>query len=773
MTQYQDQTAFSDEDFLNLIRLPGVPSLKSSQNTVNTVANYFRKRKEPRWCFYMHGTDWPGGGDRRPILDAAKKLKRHIFSNSWAPYQYVDLKTKDGIDWEKGNTALRVSLHRHSFVPEMTGAFAQTGDQSYLRLCFDLIKSYIQDMPFKLDPRFFEDHDSYFGGEGHNTLAVCRRNFRWVDFMYSGALQVPGLLSDDEVFFLIKHLCFQTYQYYRLVGHPMRPDNHHLVDHGYATYLSGIVFPEFTFSEEMKRYGTKVIHHHINTNLFDDGCYAEHSTKYQYHITFSLFSVLLIANENNEKLLTLKQKKSMSKWLHFFAHACQPDGVLATFGDEQGSRIRYLFETLAPALRDPEITAMAEGLGYHLDEPKSYSAADLVHHVKGWKNKIPNYHGFPQAVGNPSSPSPNASRMGHYPKGGFTFMRNSWRDDSDFAGISHYSESMVHGHTHWDMMSFNLFCGGESLIDDPASFLYQQHRDKGPEIFQRYRGYLYSVQAHNCMIINDNTLKNIEALGHECHWGGEPPRHTLPLAYEGKSFNLLECSHDGYAPFRHRRYFIQLTGLGFATVDIMNETNAEAMRPHEYKQFLHGNFDVKVSELGPLVQLQFTRNNASLCVVPGLSSDCRFELKTDEWLAGLKLKDRELKKGPVVASLVRRHRSRSVFSTFYFTNCKKVSRPRVESLGEPMAMYTEPHSGISAHVLHGADKSRFILISCPFDAVLDTKVCRTDAKLAMLHYNKQGRLIDWFMAGGRYLKANGLSISKKKKVKFETIRDRK
>src|SRR6185369_7628110 len=117
--------------------------------------------------------------------------------------------------------------------------------------------------------------------------------------------------------------------------------------------------------------------------------------------------------------------------------------------------------------------------------------------------------------------------------------------------------SLPHSHTHWDMMSFVLHTQGRTLIGDPATWLYTDPRIFTPPHGQELRGYTYSVDAHNCLVMNDDTLKTIKALGHGCSWGGYPPKHGLGIFEVGGPIEVAEIWHDAYAPTRHRRFVVQ------------------------------------------------------------------------------------------------------------------------------------------------------------------------------------------------------------------------
>src|SRR5687767_2692149 len=79
----------------------------------------------------------------------------------------------DGVDgdpaWAGGLAQARTSIARGTFVTELSTAFALTGDAKYARKAMQLMRSFVAKSPFVLDPRFVEDHDTYFGGPGDST----------------------------------------------------------------------------------------------------------------------------------------------------------------------------------------------------------------------------------------------------------------------------------------------------------------------------------------------------------------------------------------------------------------------------------------------------------------------------------------------------------------------------------------------------------------------------------------------------------------------------
>src|SRR4051812_19243928 len=367
---YTHQLETTDEQFLAHLNLAGDKSPRA-------IAAHFRSRKKPRWSFYSHGSPWHETDAPGSVIEKADNLLNHRFRNSWPPHQWMDLNNGSGDpDWRAGLEEARTSITRHTFVSELSTAFALTGETKYARKAIDLMQSYVRVSPFILDPRFVEDHDTYFGGDGDSTQLTSYRLFRWTDFLHSGAIHAPGVCSDEDIFWIVKQIWFYTMQFSRLLGDPLRRDNPHLLDHGHVPFVVGLAFPEFDISNQLVREGARVIRHHFGHNLLKDGAYAEHSADYQYHVLFHYAHPHGVAKANNVKLFGESQVKALRKWVEFSARCGKPDGMLPAIGDEPGCPLRHLFGTLATPVMDKRIAAMARGLGCVPGTHKFATAAD-------------------------------------------------------------------------------------------------------------------------------------------------------------------------------------------------------------------------------------------------------------------------------------------------------------------------------------------------------------------------------------------------------------
>jgi len=760
-----DQREATDEQFLDHLRLPGpagrqvaaARKARDAAETVRLVAAHFRARPSPRWPFYMHGTAWMERDGHAKVLDKARGLLRNRFQSSWPPYSIVNLDASGAVNWGAGLARIAVNIRRNTFLPELTTAFSLTGDAAFLRKAWALLREFVEAHPFVLDPHFVEDPDRAFGFPPNGAGDLALRAARWLDFMHSGALQVPGVMSDADVFWFVKQCWFYAMQMSRFCGDEMRRDNHHLTDHGHGPYELGVMFPEFSVARALEALGRRTYRFHAERNLFADGGYAEHCTKYQYHIFYTYSTELALAKCNGLRLFTPAQEARLEKWARFLARACKPDGVLVEYGDEHGARLANFFGTLAAPLISLELAAAARSLGYTPGRLCVMTPANLARTFRRWTPGRPPRIGLSSWFGGKSvhvsakaAPPPPTAR---YPETGFTFFREAWDRKADFLSVAHYTESLPHAHTHWDMMSFVLHTQGRTLIGDPATKLYGTGKPES-------RGYLYSVDAHNCLIMDDDTLKPLKAMAHGCFWGGYPPKHGLGLFEAGGPIEVAEVWHDAYAPTRHRRYVVHLRGIGFAFVDLLSRSGLD-LRPHQYSQRFHFEGDVAIAPPapGPGRALHVSCAGAKCRIVPGREAHSVWTSWHDDRLAGLPgVPTEKVKLSPWVAELTRRIEGPAVFSTFLLTHAAgRAAPPRY--LGTRQAEWTyRQHDGLSAHALRLGPHGTLLLASCPYGKVLEGPDLATDAELAAVLLAPGRKVRCWALARGSRLAVGGRKI---------------
>ena len=776
---FERQLEATDLDFVNHLRLPR--RLRADEALAagdagrlrSVVASHFRLRAAPAWSFYSHGSPWHETDAPGSVLEKANALLENRFCNAWPPHQWIRLGGAGREpDWEMGLSQANTSLSRSTFVTELSTAFALTGDARYAVRAMKLMRSWVANVPFVLDPRFAEDHDTYFGGAGDTTQMTAYRLFRWTDFLHSGALHAPGALSDDDLFWLVKQIWFYTMQFARLLGDPLRRDNHHLLDHGHVPFVMGLAFPEFDISPELVREGTRVIRHHIGLNLLPDGAYAEHSTNYQYHVLFHFAHPHGVAKANGYRLFSQAQRRSLRRWVEFSARCGKPDGRLPGIGDEPGRPLHHLFGTLATPLMDETLAAMARGIGCVPGSHQFVSAADAANRMKRWKPGtrlrwgLSAYYTSPQRRPDPRKlPAPATCQ---YPDGGYTFFRGGWSPDADYLAVSHFTGDYG-THAHWDPMGFTLHTRGKTLIGDPAAWLYVSPRfhghggDHRKEVRQQplpYRGYSYSVNAHNCLVMNDDTLKPLEAMNHGTFWGGWPPKHGLGFFQAGGPIEVAEVWSDANHPTRHRRFFVRVSGIGFVLVDLVSER--PNLAPHQYSQYFHFEGDVEIAPQAPRPgeALRAFDGDAECLIVPGAETENRWRTFRDGYLDDVHGVP-HTRGAPWIAELTRRIRGRAVFTHFILT---REAAARHEACcrylgGNTTAWLDWQHDRISANSLELGPVGTLLVASAPYGTPVRSAELSTDAELAVVHVDARQKVKSWAMLRGRALTVRRQSLA--------------
>jgi hypothetical protein len=794
---FNKQLETTDDQFLDNITLPApqqkalsaARAKRDRAGAVRIVAEHFRTRAQPAWFFYMHGSPWHENDAPGSVIEKADGLLANRFSNSWPPHQWVSIAGKNGgFDWEQASSEAGTATSRNTFLTELSTAWALTGKTEYLTRALELLRSFVATFPFELEPLFFEDHDSYFGGRGNNTLAVTYRIFRWTDFLYSGAIHAPGVCSDDDVFWIVKQLWFYTMQFYRLVDDPLRRDNHHLVDHGHAQFMMGMAFPEFKISQELVETSAKVIRHHFGANLLEDGGYGEHSAEYQYHIIYHFLNPLGLAQANGYKLFTAAQIKKLALWVEFNANLSLPDSGIPPFGDSDGRNYKHLFGALAAPVMTPRLAAMARALSIEPGTTTTETAAGVERKMSAWrpgeapKIGLTNYY---LNKGNLKKPDPKhlpKLSSANFPYGGYTVFRSAWSPDADYLAVSHQSKQLNGGHAHFDILSFVLHTKGRLLIGDPASWLYFDPRFFGhgggkskpvsPNV-QYPRGYSYAADSHNMFIRNYDFMKPLRAFNHySCFGMWQIPECGLGLFKTGGPIEVLEAWHDQYSPLRHRRFFIHLRNLGFAFVDMMPNLPGR-LSPYEYSQFLHFNFEVELSSEQPKPgeTVKAWLDDAACYIVPGREAEAHWTLQRDEYLNGVySLYRKPGGPDPWVGELTRRTRGDVVQTNFIVTGGADglSAPPEARYLGKQASEWMSwQRDGVSAHALDLGPHGTVLLASCPYGKPLECDELTTDAELAVVLLDAKGKVDAWAVARGSKLGVKGKKLLTGRKVEWK------
>lgn len=743
-----DQRTFTDTEFwaglnLDLPAMAGVRALHAAGKLAaaeTALVGHFRTRKSPRISPFhtdLFWEDWPA----MPVTRRADIfLSEKVIVPSEHSVLPIVLSGKPGdphgIDWQTARGA-GMAVTRMRLLAEMVASYARTGNRKYAAGVEWWLRALAEQIPFVLDPGFHSDEYAAFGGHGHEQLDSCYRMFAWGDMLQSRLFLTPGVLSDSFWFWVLKQMWFFHMQFSRFVGAPFRADNHHSMERGVTPYILGVQFPEFAHAVEMEIYSQEIIRRHFDHNVLKDGTCSEHSLSYQYRCFIRFALADSVARLNGRDLLGPVRRRRMQRFLLFQGLACAPDGRQPDVGDGEGTSIDEVVAESGAMYGSPELKAIdqAIGTGKH---PVNLAYVTGLQKVK------------------PRLPKELAAV---YPIGGHMMLRDGWRRDANFLWMGIKNGSLYNIHTHWDTLSFAISSYGRTLIGDPVGRTFGRMEGLA-------RGYYFSMDAHNGLIVDDDILTSHRALAK--WWGGQPPRidSAFTMFDPRNGIDYASFSHPGYRPlmlrrdvlFVHGRYFLITDGVtmdfhGFNTVF----GTLGDIRPHEYIQPLQFEEEVPVSvREKDSALITGLPNGPNLLVVPEPFENLQVTIRRNEYIAALNPPPGEC----LVGEFRRKTIGKCFFSTVY-RPFRGGSSAAPELSVRSLTPRAGPYRQDDFHGVEIRDKARtdyWVVqrnrLKPQYVEVAQAGVTiRTDAAVAFVSIH--GRTVSGFQCGGRFVELNG------------------
>lgn len=648
-----NQATFTDDDFWNGLNLE-LPALApvaklyragDRSAAATALVRHFRTRTTPKISPYHTDEFWDDWPDMPVVRRADLFLSDRTVVPSGHSVVPIQLAGKPGdpfgIDWSKAQKA-KIAVARQRLTAEMVASYEQTGAQKYADGVESFLRAYAASLPFAIDPAFHPDDFASFGGRGHEQLASCYHMFCWGDLLQSKLFRDVGRLSDEFWFWFLKQHWFYHMQFSRFIGAPFRADNHHLMERGVTLYFQGVQFPEYAYAQEMETYSREIIRKHFDHNILKDGAGSEHCMSYQYRCFIRYALPDSVGRLNGRDLLGPARAKKMKEFLLFQGLACQPNGQLPTVGDGDGAPISEIVSQSGAMYLSPELKAIDQAIGTQCQAVNS---------------------AFRKAFAKVKPRLPD-QLAAIYPIGGHLMLRDGWKKDSNFMWLSLKNGSLYNVHTHWDTLSFHLSAYGVPIIGDPVGSTYGRMQDDA-------RGYYFSMDAHNGLIVDDDILTSYKALAK--WWGGQPSRIDSAFsAFQPQAgVDYVSFSHPGYRPlmvrrdvlFVHDKYWIVTDAIDMNFKGFNSVFGSEGdIRPHEYTQPLHFEAGVPVQWEATKHQFRTTLpNSANLLIVPEPFEDMHSGLKIDRHVAAL-----DPAPAPCMVGEIRRETiGKCFFSTLY------------------------------------------------------------------------------------------------------------
>jgi hypothetical protein len=363
--------------------------------------------------------------------------------------------------------------------------------------------------------------------------------------------------------------------------------NHRIVE-AYGLFCVGLALRASLEGRRWMERGGAILEAELRRQFFEDGMHAERCPGYMLLIceTYIHFHVL------GKRAGFRFSPDSTAQLLRMFeaaAELCERN-VLPAFNDNSetslfsgGKDMSAAFSLAAAAFSRPDFKARAG----RFSVPAFWIAGDQGYQVfRGLAAFSPGEQG--------------SSALG---KSGFYMMRGGDR----LLRITCARElSPKNGHSHADLLSFELQVGRDTVLTDPGTYSYHPLDD--------WRHYFRSTRAHNTVTV-DGQDQALPVAGDSFGWS-DYPRFQIRKWQVSKELDVFEGEHFGYArlkqPVVHRRKIIfrkpscwiildDVSGAGDHDCDLHFQFSSGEVR-------LQGACTVAMREWGRLEIWQLTEN---------------------------------------------------------------------------------------------------------------------------------------------------------------------
>jgi hypothetical protein len=310
-----------------------------------------------------------------------------------------------------------------------------------------------------------------------------------------------------------------------------------LLGEGVALFFLGVLCPELDAAERWQRTGWKIIQQEAQRQVRADGFHFEQSTYYHvYALDFFLHATILATA--NQWPVPIALEETVEKMLSALGLLC-PAGLPPRWGDDDGGRVFDPRRNRAEHMLDPLAT------GAILFRRGDFKAA------VGQLREETIWLLGPQGVKVWDGVDTQAANIGSTALAASGFYLFPSVTPSAFLAVDcGPMGTQSGGHGHADSLSLTLQSEGCELLIDPGTFTYAS---AGGER-NRFRG----TAMHNTLKVD--ALDQAEPTG-PFSWR-RLPRCKREKWIQGKRFDLLVASHDGYGrlpqPVTHQRWVFSL-----------------------------------------------------------------------------------------------------------------------------------------------------------------------------------------------------------------------
>ena len=490
-------------------------------------------------------------GQAASIVSQAEKICRHRFDL----LGYADLDFGRPMDWhldpvhgkkasckrfyrvhyldyaEVGDSKVTWELNRHQHLVTLAKAFRLTRDRRYADEILRQWRHWQAENPYPV------------GINWASSLEVAFRALSWI-WTYELLRGAPGLPEFRDEW--LRGLALHGRHIERYLSTYFSP-NTHLLGEGVGLLFLGVLCPELGGADRWKSLGWEIVLREADRQVRPDGFHFEQSTYYHVYALDFFLHCAVLASVND-----IPTSKSFEETLERMLNALcllGRAGPPPRFGDDDGGRVFDPRRNRNEHMLDPLATG---AILFHRGDFKA--AAGGLREETLW---LLGAEGVRQWDALQETAPANESAA--LPDAGFYLLAAEKDTQLVVDAGPHGTQSGGHGHA--DALSVCLQSGGDALLVDPGTYEYV-----GPGGDRdRFRG----TAMHNTVRID---VTDQAETASPFSWR----RLTQAKAEEwiqGKSFDLLVASHDGYRrlaqPVTHRRWVFSLRSGMYLVRDVL------------------------------------------------------------------------------------------------------------------------------------------------------------------------------------------------------------
>ncbi|HLZ39508.1 MAG TPA: alginate lyase family protein [Candidatus Sulfotelmatobacter sp.] len=421
---------------------------------------------------------------------------------------------------EVGDSKVTWELNRHQHLVTLAKAYRLACERRYADEALRQWRHWRAENPYPM------------GINWASSLEAAFRSLSWIwtYYLLQGAPGIPNFRNE-----WLRGLAVHGRHIERHLSTYFSP-NTHLLGEGVALFFIGVLCPELKAAARWKALGWKIVLQEAERQVRPDGFHFEQSTYYHvYALDFFLHSAVLASA--NGIAIPKNFEETVEKMLNALCLLAR-GGAVPRFGDDDGGRLFDQQRNRGEHLLDP---LAAGAILFHRGDFKT--AAIKLREETLWllgAQGVRQWEELTQAA--------VSGESGALADAGFYMLPAS----GDVQLVVDAGPLGTHsgGHGHADALSVCLQGHGRSLLLDPGTYEYV---GPGPE-----RDLFRGTAMHNTLRVD----KRDQAQPAGPFSWGRLTNTRVEQWVQGKSFDLLAASHDGYwdleSPVSHYRYVFSL-----------------------------------------------------------------------------------------------------------------------------------------------------------------------------------------------------------------------